>query len=135
MSVTVDDLKILGKVVDAGLSAGANRVEGISFDLKDDSGHEAGSGSAARDAQAKAESIAEAMGVQLGRVRNVSEGGVNLVRPQMIFITANGGTERKKEKRALIAGSSTDRRADRNLASRACGLDGSPNQRQRCKAF
>ncbi len=87
--VTVDDLKILGMVVDAGLAAGANRVEGISFDLKDDSGHRRQAlGLAARDAQLKAESIAVAIGVQLGRVRSVSEGGVNLVRPQMDAVAA-----------------------------------------------
>jgi uncharacterized protein YggE len=87
--VTVDDLKILGQVVDAGLSAGANRVDGISFDLKDDSGHRRQAlGLAARDAQSKAESIAAAMGVQLGRVRSISEGGVNIVRPQMMDAVA-----------------------------------------------
>lgn len=87
--VTVDDLKILGMVVDAGLAGGANRVEGISFDLKDDSEHRRQAlGLAARDAQSKAESIAGAMGVQLGRVRSVSEGRVNLVRPQMDAIAA-----------------------------------------------
>ena len=87
--VTVDDLKILGKVVDAGLTAGANRVEGISFDLKDDSEHRRQAlGLAARDAQSKAESIAGAMGVQLGGVRAISEGGVNVVRPQMMDAVA-----------------------------------------------
>jgi uncharacterized protein len=87
--VTVDDLKLLGKVIDAGLAAGANRVEGISFDLKDDSGHRRQAlALAARDAQAKAESIAAAMGVRLGGVRSISEGGVNLVRPRMMDAVA-----------------------------------------------
>jgi uncharacterized protein len=87
--VTVDDLKILGTVVDAGLSAGANQMEGISFDLKDDSEQRRQAlRLAARDAQSKAESIAAAMGVHLGRVRSVSEGGVNFVRPQMNAVSA-----------------------------------------------
>ena len=92
--VMVDDLKILGTVVDTGLAAGANRVEGISFDLKDDSGYRRQAlGLAARDAQSKAESIAGAMGVQLGRVRSVSEGRVNLVRPQMDAVAVYAARE------------------------------------------
>ena len=66
--VTVDDLKILGKVVDAGLSAGANRVEGISFDLKDDGESRLRAlAIAAQDARSKAERIAGAMGVRAGQ--------------------------------------------------------------------
>jgi uncharacterized protein len=87
--VAVDDLKILGAVLDAGLAAGANQVEGISFDMKDDSGtRRQALVLAARDAQSKAESIAAAMGVQLGRVRSISEGRVNLARPQMDAVAA-----------------------------------------------
>jgi uncharacterized protein len=83
--VTVDDLQILGKIVDAGLTAGANRVEGISFDLKDDGAQRRQAlALAAQDAQVKAESIAGAMGLKLGGVRSVSEGGVHVVRPQMM---------------------------------------------------
>jgi uncharacterized protein YggE len=87
--VTVEDLQLLGKVIDGGLAAGANRVEGISFDLKDDSRQRRQAlGLAARDAQAKAESIAVALGVKLGRVRSVAEGGVNLLRPRLDGVTA-----------------------------------------------
>ena len=87
--VTVDDLKLIGRVVDAGLAAGANRVDGISFDLKDDSPQRRQAlGLAARDAQTKAQSIAAALGVRLGRVRSVSEGGVNLVRPRLDAVAA-----------------------------------------------
>ncbi len=84
VKVKIDDMKILGKVVDAGLAAGANKVEGISFGLKDDGEHRRKALSlAAVDARSKAESIARAMGVQLAGIRSVTEGGVDLVRPQM----------------------------------------------------
>jgi uncharacterized protein YggE len=64
-------------------------VDGISFNLKNDSEHRRQAlGLAARDAQLKAESFAGAIDVQLGRVRSISEGGVNLVRPQMEAISA-----------------------------------------------
>ncbi|MHB8771417.1 MAG: SIMPL domain-containing protein [Syntrophales bacterium] len=92
--VTVDDLKILGKVVDAGLLAGANRVDGISFDLRDDSRQRRQAlGLAARDAQTKAEGIAAALGVPLGRVRSVAEGGVSLVRPRMDAVSVYAARE------------------------------------------
>jgi uncharacterized protein YggE len=82
--VRVDDLKILGKVVDAGLAAGGNRVEAVSFGLKDDREQRRQALSlAAGDARSKAESIARAMGVQIIGVRSISEGGMDIVRPQM----------------------------------------------------
>ena len=82
--VRVDDLTNLGKVVDAGLAAGGNRVEAISFSLKDDSEQRRQALSlAAGDARSKAESIAKAMGLQIVGVRNVSEGGIDFIRPQM----------------------------------------------------
>lgn len=92
--VNVDDMKLLGRVVDAGLFAGANRMEGISFDLKDDGeSRRQALDIAARDARSKAERIAGAMGVQLGQVRSVSEGGVNLVRPQMDALASYAARE------------------------------------------
>jgi uncharacterized protein len=81
--VKIEDLKILGRVVDAGLASGANRVEGISFGLRDDREHRRRAlGLAAGDAKSKAESIAKAMGVKLATVRSVTEGGADLIRPQ-----------------------------------------------------
>jgi uncharacterized protein len=84
--VKVEDLKILGSVVDAGLASGANRVEGITFGLKDDREHRRQALSlAAGDARSKAESIAKAMGLKLVTVRSVSEGGLDVIRPQVDF--------------------------------------------------
>ena len=69
-------------------------MDGISFDLKDDGEQRRQAlGLAARDAQSKAESIAGSMGVHLGRVRSVSEGGVNIVRPRMDAVSAYAARE------------------------------------------
>lgn len=78
VTVTLDDLARIGSVVDAAIAAGANRVEGVEFDLLD--------GTAARgralaaavdDARAKAEAIAEALGVGLGSIVETIEQGVS----------------------------------------------------------
>ena len=82
VKVRIQDLHVIGRVVDAGLAAGANRVEGISFGLKDDREHRRQALSlAAADARTKADAVAKAMGVQLVGVRSVSEGSGDLVRP------------------------------------------------------
>lgn len=84
--VRVDDLRLIGKVVDAGLGAGANRIEGISFSLQDDcEARRQALRLAAGEAKNKALTIARAMEVQVIGVRTVSESGVNLIRPRMEF--------------------------------------------------
>jgi len=79
VEVTVDDIKLVGKVIDAGLGAGANRVEGVVFGLKDDlAQRQAALREAIDKARKKAQSMAEALDVPLGNVREVVEGGVQL---------------------------------------------------------
>ena len=85
IEVTVDDIKLVGKVIDAGLSAGANRLEGVSFGLRDDLPHRATAlERAVQEAQAKARTIARSLDVPLGSVREVTEGGVQIF-PQERF--------------------------------------------------
>lgn len=78
--VELTDLKRVGDVIDRGVAAGANRLEGLSFELRDDSGPR---GEALRkavaDARAKAQAIAEAMGVRLDAVSEITEGGVSIL--------------------------------------------------------
>jgi uncharacterized protein len=84
--VQVEDLGKLGQVIDAGLAAGANRLEGVSFGLKDDTEQRKEAlRLAARESRSKAEVIAKAMGVRLAGIREIAEGGVNIIRPQMEF--------------------------------------------------
>lgn len=82
--VRVDDLKRVGTVIDAAVAAGANHVEGISFELKDDrEPRRRALQDAAREAQTKAETLAEAMNVKLERVAEILEGGVELFPPRL----------------------------------------------------
>ncbi len=86
LQVELADITKVGPVIDAGVAAGANNVEGLSFQLKDDTKQrqEALRG-AVREARAKADAIAAAMGVQLDSVLDVNEGGVNIIQPRMAF--------------------------------------------------
>ena len=82
--VQIEKLERLGGVIDAGLDAGANRIEGLSFDLKDDGEFRTQAlRLATEEADAKARAIAKAMGVEIVGIKQISEAGVNLVRPQM----------------------------------------------------
>jgi uncharacterized protein YggE len=82
--VEIENLESLGGVIDAGLDAGANRIEGLSFDLKDDGESRAQAlRQATEEADAKADAIARAMGVEIVGIKQISEAGISLVRPQM----------------------------------------------------
>jgi len=80
VSVIVDKIEQVGPVVDAGLKAGSNQVEGISFGLKDDSAvREQALAEAAVEARSKANAIAKALNVQILGIQEVTEGGVSIV--------------------------------------------------------
>jgi uncharacterized protein len=76
LSITLDDIKLVGQVVDAGVAAGANQVEGIAFQLKDDSKQrQEALRQAVLEARAKANVMAEALGVKIEGIEQVVEGG------------------------------------------------------------
>ena len=84
VTVRLDDLTKVGPVIDAGLSAGANTLDGVEFGLRND---EAARGQAladaARAARAKAETLAKALGLRLGEILEVAEGGISVSPPPM----------------------------------------------------
>jgi len=82
--VQIEKLERLGDVIDAGLNAGANRIEGLSFDLKDDGEFRTQAlRLATAEADAKASAIARAMEAEIVGIKQISETGINLMRPQM----------------------------------------------------
>jgi uncharacterized protein YggE len=82
LQIRVENLSRVGEVIDAGIASGANRLLGISFDVRDDERHRLQALQlAARDAMAKAAAIAEAMALRLGDVMEVRESGARLLRP------------------------------------------------------
>ena len=74
--VQVDDMERVGAVIDAGITAGANQLNSLSFDLRDDlKFRKQALQLAAQEARAKAEAIASALNLQLGEVIEVREEG------------------------------------------------------------
>jgi uncharacterized protein YggE len=74
LRVKVTEIDTIGDVIGAGLDAGANNVQNLSFGIDDPSGLEADARSAAlEDAQGRAEQLAEGLGVTLGGPVQVSE--------------------------------------------------------------
>ena len=83
ISVRLDNLAIVGNVIDAGLKAGANQLEGVQFRLHNDlPSREQALKEAVQEARGKAEAMADALRVNLAEVIEASEGGVSVV-PRM----------------------------------------------------
>lgn len=71
--VTVDDVGMVGRVVDAGVEAGANRVTGIHFQLREpETAYHEAVRLAVQKARREAEVIAGALGEPLGPALNVT---------------------------------------------------------------
>lgn len=74
VTVTVRDITKLGDVLDNGVAAGATSVEGISFDVADRAAAESKAREAAvKDAKAKAQTLADGVGVRITGVASMSE--------------------------------------------------------------
>ncbi|MFY9819858.1 MAG: SIMPL domain-containing protein [Thermoanaerobaculia bacterium] len=82
VTVRVGDLVKVGPVIDAGLGAGANSLEGVDFGLRNDEAARAQAlADAARTARTKADTLAKALGLRLGEILEVAEDGVSISPP------------------------------------------------------
>ena len=71
-----------GELIDAAIEAGANNVERLNFTVADaDTPRLQALANAARQARAKADALAEALGLEIVRVISVAEGSPTVVRP------------------------------------------------------
>ena len=76
VSVRLEDISRLGAALDALVSAGANQMNGISFDIAQPAPLlEQARGDAVADARTRAQTYARAAGVTLGPILSISEGG------------------------------------------------------------
>jgi len=81
VEVTLTDLSQVGKVIDTAIQSGANRIQGISFDIQDRNPLIAQALKiAAGQARAQADAIASGLNVHTGAVLHASE-GVNTATP------------------------------------------------------
>lgn len=86
VTVTINDLDAVGPTADAVVAAGVNQIDGISFGLKDPTAAENQARQiAVRNLQAKAALYADALGVELGGIRSLTEGGGYSPRPPMML--------------------------------------------------
>jgi uncharacterized protein len=82
VSVTVDDLSLLGKVIDSATATGATNVNGISFTLRDPSPVRAQAlAEAATHARANAEALAKALGVTVLNILEAQPSETPIIRP------------------------------------------------------
>jgi uncharacterized protein len=84
VEVTLDDLARMGNVIDAATRAGANRVQGIQFTLRDQDAVRAEAlRQAAQRAHAEAEVLAAALNLKILRVLTVEESSPQVVPVRM----------------------------------------------------
>lgn len=82
--VTTDDLKGVGKLIDAATGSGANQIHRLVFTLRDDQDtQELALRQATRKAKAKAQAIADALGLKIARVFSVTQND-RIPRPLMV---------------------------------------------------
>jgi uncharacterized protein YggE len=97
VNVEVRNLEGVGKVVDRVLKVGANRFSGISWGLQNEQPTKLEVlKQASAKAQAKAETLAQALNLKLVRMINVQEGGVALAPPEgryRMAMAMDGGGE------------------------------------------
>lgn len=82
VEVTLADLTIIGKVIDAAILAGANRVTSLSFGLKDDQRQRLQAlRLAAVQAKAHADAMAAGVNLRSGAILSIQEGSVGIIQP------------------------------------------------------
>jgi uncharacterized protein YggE len=85
VAIRLEKLELAGPVIDAGLAAGANRLDGVAFGLRNDRAARGKALTAAvAEARAKAQALARALNVRLVRILDVAEGGIQ-VAPQPLY--------------------------------------------------
>ena len=78
VSAKTYDLDTVGAMLDALVKAGVNNINGVQFSIKDSkTARDKARDDAIREARDKAESMAAAAGVKLGKLKSLSESGGN----------------------------------------------------------
>ena len=82
--LTIRDLTRVGSFIDIGVRAGANNVQGVDFSIENDTAlREQALVKAIAQARTKAQAMADAAGVKLGRLISMSEAGGYTPRPML----------------------------------------------------
>ncbi|USZ50912.1 SIMPL domain-containing protein [Halomonas sp. DN3] len=90
VTLAISDLDSLPTLLDALTEAGVNALDGVSYDLADrDAASDRALTQALERARAKAELMADALGVELGEVIHVSETNAPVFQPRMMAMRAD----------------------------------------------
>lgn len=92
--VTVNELSVLGKIIDAASDSGANSINGVTFSLKDDAHfRNQALAEAATKAREAADAIAKSLGAHVVGVLEAETGQMPMVRPltRSFSAMASGG--------------------------------------------
>ena len=90
ITVQTGALDLFGPLIDAAIAAGANRVNSLDFNLRDDtSSRNDAIARAAKDARSQAEALAAALDLKLGPIINASNSSND--NPQPVMFRANNG--------------------------------------------
>jgi uncharacterized protein YggE len=86
VQVTMQDVARVGAVIDAALAAGANRVNGVRFGLRDPQAfRQRAIDDAVRRARSDAEALASSLGLTLGMVREAYTADVGMPHPPVVY--------------------------------------------------
>src|SRR6266566_8596101 len=89
VQVTLSDLSLIGKVIDTGIQAGANRVQGLQFGLQDDQPSRAQALKlATAQAKANADAMASGLGQHTGAAIAIQQGGTSIPTPVLLGVAA-----------------------------------------------
>jgi uncharacterized protein len=89
LTARTTDLDRVGRLIDAGLDAGANRMDGVNFELRNSAAAEGEAlEEAVAEARRSAETIARTLGVRLGAVLDAS---TSALPPQPMYRRMGGG--------------------------------------------
>ena len=84
--VRTGNFDIVSRIIDESIAAGANRVDSVTFTLRNDQDARTRAlKEASEEARRNAEAMASALGVRIVRLQNVQQGGAG-VTPQPIFL-------------------------------------------------
>ncbi|MDF2599438.1 MAG: hypothetical protein K0Q54_2261 [Methylobacterium brachiatum] len=102
VTVRLADMDRLGDLLRQALDSGANRIDGVSFGLRDpDTAESALQVAAARDARSRAEALAEAVGAKLGPLCTLGNPGA-AVPPPPVYSRALAAPMAAKGRRVPI---------------------------------
>jgi uncharacterized protein YggE len=89
VSAKSDDLEYVGPMLDALVEAGVNNINGVTFSIKDSkAAKDKARLDAIAEAKVKAEGMAKAAGVKLGRILEIRESSAGRPQPQPMMMRA-----------------------------------------------